>query len=322
MSQPLLQVKNLRKHYQLRGSFFARKKILTAVENVSLQVGHKETLGIVGESGCGKSTLARCLMGLEKCTSGQIRFNGVEMTTAKPPQLWQLRRKLQIVFQDPYAALNPFRTIGASIAEPLVNYSLGNRGQQQDKVEFLLTVVGLKPEYKTRYPHQFSGGQLQRINIARALAVNPAMVVCDEAVSNLDGIVKGQIIDLFIQLQAEFNMSYIFITHDLHAVRRIADRVAVMLAGKIVEILPAGDLAGAIHPYSRYLLAATLSGDPGRRRQRGRGSHLGEAGYNRSDSGGCALQHRCPEFCEQCRLEEPLLKKIGAIHQVACHAIG
>lgn len=323
MSQPLLQVSNLKKHYVVRDCLFAKRRVLTAVDNVSLAVGRRETLGIVGESGCGKSTLARCLVSLEKTTSGQIQFDGVEITTTKPEELRQLRRNLQIVFQDPYASLNPFRTVGESISEPLLNYNLGDGQELQAKVEELLTVVGLKPEYQTRYPHQFSGGQLQRVNIARALALNPALVVCDEAVSNLDSIVKTQIVELLQRLQAEFNISYIFITHDLNVVRRIADRVAVMLGGKIVEVLPAKELAAAIHPYTRYLLSATLSGDPHRRRQRQQRLKLIEpASSNSAEVSGCALQQRCPEFCEQCRVEEPLLKTIGSIHQVACHLMG
>ncbi|MEL7632151.1 MULTISPECIES: oligopeptide/dipeptide ABC transporter ATP-binding protein [Sporomusa] len=314
---------NLKKYYTVRDCFFAKRKILTAVDNVSLAVGRRETLGIVGESGCGKSTLARCLVSLEKTTSGQIQFDGVELTTAGREELRQLRRNLQIVFQDPYAALNPLRTVGESIIEPLLNYHPGDSRELEEKAEQLLTVVGLKPEYKNRYPHQFSGGQLQRVNIARALALKPALVVCDEAVSNLDSIVKTQIVDLLLRLQDEFNMSYIFITHDLHVVRRIADRVAVMLGGKIVEVLPAGELAAAIHPYTRYLLSATLSGDPCKRRQRQKGTQpAGPAGRYGTAMSGCALQHRCPELCEQCRVEEPLLKTIGSIHQVACHLNG
>ncbi len=322
MSQPLLKVSNLKKHYIVRDCLFAKRRVLAAVDNVSLAVGRRETLGIVGESGCGKSTLARCLVSLEKTTSGQIQFDGVELTTAGREELRQLRRNLQIVFQDPYAALNPLRTVGESIIEPLLNYHPGDSRELAEKAEQLLTVVGLKPEYKSRYPYQFSGGQLQRVNIARALALNPALVVCDEAVSNLDSIVKTQIVELLLRLQDEFNMSYIFITHDLHVVRRIADRVAIMLGGKIIEVLPAGELAAAIHPYTRYLLSSTLSGDPRRRRQRKQGTQLtGPAGSGSAVSG-CALQHRCPEFCEQCRVEEPLLRTIGSIHQVACHLIG
>ncbi|WP_371372735.1 ABC transporter ATP-binding protein [Sporomusa aerivorans] len=323
MKQPLLSVANLKKHYIDRDTFFARKKVLPAIENVSLHVDRQETLGIVGESGCGKSTLARCLMGLEQPTSGQVQFDGIEITAAGPELLRQLRRKLQIVFQDPYAALNPFKTVGDSIAEPLINYNLGNYHERQGKIDQLLIAVGLKSEYKTRYPHQFSGGQLQRINIARALALNPALVVCDEAVSNLDGIVKAQIVDLLRRLQAEHHISYIFISHDLNVVKRIADRVAVMLGGKIVEILPAQDLENARHPYTRYLLSAALTGDPARRRQRNKSAALNEAEHGYPDIlTGCALKHRCPEFCEQCRVEEPLLKTIGSIHQVACHLIG
>ncbi|SCM83208.1 dipeptide transporter; ATP-binding component of ABC superfamily [uncultured Sporomusa sp.] len=279
MSQPLLKVSNLKKHYIIRDRLFAKRRVLAAVDNVSFAVGRRETLGIVGESGCGKSTLARCLVSLEKTTSGQIQFDGVELTAASQEELRQLRRNLQIVFQDPYAALNPLRTVGESIIEPLLNYNPGDSRELEEKVEQLLTVVGLNPEYKTRYPYQFSGGQLQRVNIARALALNPALVVCDEAVSNLDSIVKMQIVDLLLRLQDEFNMSYIFITHDLHVVRRIADRMAVMLGGKIVEVLPAGELAAAIHPYTRYLLSSTLSGNPRRRRQRKQGTQLtGPAG--------------------------------------------
>lgn len=323
MSQPLLKVSNLKKHYIIRDRLFAKRRVLAAVDNVSFAVGRRETLGIVGESGCGKSTLARCLVSLEKTTSGQIQFDGVELTAASQEELRQLRRNLQIVFQDPYAALNPLRTVGESIIEPLLNYNPGDSRELEEKVEQLLTVVGLNPEYKTRYPYQFSGGQLQRVNIARALALNPALVVCDEAVSNLDSIVKMQIVDLLLRLQDEFNMSYIFITHDLHVVRRIADRMAVMLGGKIVEVLPAGELAAAIHPYTRYLLSSTLSGNPRRRRQRKQGTQLtGPAGNGSAAVSGCALQHRCPEFCEQCHVEEPILKTIGSIHQVACHLIG
>lgn len=323
VNQYLLKVCNLKKHYIVRDSLFSRPKVLPAVDDVSFQVGYKETLGIVGESGCGKSTLARCMMGLEPSTSGQIYFDGVELTTAKAEQLRQLRRNYQIVFQDPYSSLDPYHTIGDSIVEPLVNYHLGTNQEQQERLNQLLTVVGLKPEYKNRYPHEFSGGQLQRVNIARALTVNPAMVVCDEAVSNLDGIVKGQIVDLLLQLKEKFHMSYVFITHDLTLVRRIADRVAVMLGGKLVEVLPAMELDQAIHPYTRYLLSSSLSGDPRRRRSRQRSIQFTE-----SESGmgsvvtGCVLQYRCPGFCQLCCQEEPLLKNIGPIHQVACHLIG
>lgn len=323
MKQPLLLVTNLKKHYKVKGAFFSKSKVLPAVENVSLHVGRQETLGIVGESGCGKSTLARCLLGLENPTNGQVQFDGIELTAAGPELLRQVRRKLQMVFQDPYAALNPVKTVGDSIAEPLINYSLGTYHEQQAKIDQLLAEVGLKSEYKTRYPHQFSGGQLQRINIARALALKPALMVCDEAVSNLDGIVKAQIVDLLRRLQAEHHISYIFITHDLNVVKRIAGRIAVMLGGRIVEVLPARELANAVHPYTRYLLSAALSGDPARRRPRNKGISLAEEAISYADNlSGCALNHRCPEFCEQCRLEEPILKNIGSIHQVACHLFG
>lgn len=321
IGQPLLKVTNLQKQYVIRNSFWA-KTVLTAVKDVSLQVARRETLGIVGESGCGKSTLARCLALLEKAMGGQIWFDGVEITAARVELLWQWRRKMQIVFQDPYSALNPLRTVADSIAEPLINYKLGNKQEQRDKVDQLLFDVGLKPDLKERYPYQLSGGQVQRVNIARALALKPEMVVCDEAVSNLDSIVKAQIIDLLLRLQSKYDMSYIFITHDLNVVRRIAHRVAVMLGGRIVEVLPANELEHAIHPYTRYLLACSLSGDPNRRRLK-RGLSFGESGWQANNNGiaGCALRNRCLEYHEQCLTKEPILKNISSIHQVACHLI-
>ncbi len=308
----LLDAAGLVKHFKTSGG------IVRAVDGVSFQLARGETLALVGESGCGKSTTARLVLRLIEPTIGAVRFEGEDITHMAAAPLRRLRRRMQIVFQDPFASLNPRMTVGATIEEPLGIHGVGDRAARRARVAELLDLVGLAPEYAGRYPHEFSGGQRQRIGIARALALEPALVVCDEPVSALDVSVQAQVVNLLRDLQARLGLSYLFIAHDLAVVKHMADRVAVMYLGRIVETGPRDDLfASPRHPYSRALLAAIPRPDP--HRKLGRQVQGGDVPSPINPPPGCHFHTRCPFVIDRCRSESPMLRPITPTQSAACH---
>ena len=317
--EPLLVVRDLHKHYPVSGGLIGQHKMtLRAVDGISFTLARGETLGLVGESGCGKSTAGKALMRLIEPTAGSVRLNGIEITNLSRRELHAQRRQMQAVFQDPYSSLNPKMTAGALVAEPLINFGLGNAVARRARVEDLFGRVGLRPADMAKYPHEFSGGQRQRLGIARALAPGPALVVGDEPVSALDVSVQAQVVNLLVRLQKEFGLAYLFIAHDLAVVRHISDRVAVMYLGRIVELAPTGALfAHPAHPYTQALLEAIPIPDP--RRRRNRAVLRGEVPSPINPPTGCHFHPRCPIATERCRVDVPALRDLGAGHSAACH---
>ena len=322
---PLLEVDDLHKHYPVRGGVFGRTVgAVRAVAGVSFSVMPGQTLGLVGESGCGKSTLGRTLMRLEEPTAGTVRFDGRDLAHARGAELQRLRREIQMVFQDPYASLNPRMTVGEIVREPLVVHRIGSKTEQLERVAALLQTVGLAPEVMARYPNEFSGGQRQRIGVARALALDPRLVIADEPVSALDVSVQSQVLNLMVRLQRERGLAYVFISHDLSVVRHVSDVVAIMYLGRLVEIGPADRLFDApAHPYTRALLQAVPVADPRRRRERV--PLQGETPSPMALPPGCAFAGRCAHAAEVCRQAVPALEPVGApqadsvrLHRVAC----
>ncbi|HIQ05247.1 MAG TPA: ATP-binding cassette domain-containing protein, partial [Anaerolineae bacterium] len=278
-----------------------------------------ETLGLVGESGCGKSTTGRAMLQLYRPTGGKVYFNGEDLTEMKGEQLRRKRREMQMIFQDPYASLNPRMTVGNIIGEPLEVHNIAKGREKRERVQELLRVVGLNPYFVNRYPHEFSGGQRQRIGVARALAVNPSFIVCDEPISALDVSIQAQIINLLEDLQAQFGLTYLFIAHDLSVVRHISDRVAVMYLGKIMEITDRSELySNPLHPYTQALLSAVPIPDPVVEEKRQRIILEGDVPSPANPPKGCNFCTRCPRVMDRCREEEPSLKEVGGGHQVAC----
>ena len=318
----LLEVENLVKHFPVRKGFFSSRVTgqVRAVDDISFNVARGETLGLVGESGCGKSTTGRLLIRLLDPTSGRITLNGADLAHIPAEDLRIRRRDVQIIFQDPFSSLNPRKTVEGIVAEPLVVHRIGTKAERSARVQELLKLVGLSPDHARRDPHEFSGGQRQRIGIARALALNPKFIVCDEPVSALDVSIQAQVINLMRDLQRDLGLTYLFISHNLAVVRHIADRVAVMYLGKIVEMTDKHALYdNPLHPYTKALLSAIPIARPGEPRQRT--VLTGDVPSPMAPPKGCRFNTRCPVAVARCREIEPPLADVGQGHQVACHLV-
>lgn len=319
-TENLLELNGLVKHYPWGGGVLSSpREWIRAVDGVSLFIRKGETLGLVGESGCGKSTLARVLLKLEQPTAGQILFKGEDVTAWAGRNLRELRKNMQIIFQDAYSSFNPRMTVEQIIGEPLLNFCQDGRQERRGKVLQLLQIVGLGPDRLKYYPHELSGGQRQRIGIARALALKPELIVCDEAIASLDVSIQAQILNLLKELKHGFGLSYLFISHDLAAVRYISDRVAVMYLGRIVEVIETKDLTTkAVHPYTQSLLAAVQLPDPGKRNSN-KTLIKGEPPNPADPPSGCRFHPRCPRAVELCKEAEPQLRAVGPERWAACH---
>lgn len=319
MPSALLEVKDVKKHFPIkRGLMSKTAGFIKAVDGISFSVNRGETLGLVGESGCGKSTTGRLLLRLLEPTAGEVLFEGKNIYRLSLGQMRQLRRDMQIIFQDPYASLNPRLTVEDIVIEPLVIHGIGDSQTRKKRVEELLELVGLSGYHGNRYPHEFSGGQRQRIGIARALALNPKLIICDEPVSALDVSIQSQVLNLLIQLQDMLKLTYIFIAHGLNVVKHVSDRVGVMYLGKIVEIADSEELyRNAMHPYSKALLSAVPVPDPEIKRERI--ILTGDVPSPANPPAGCRFHTRCPQCMDVCRVEEPALLPVSDKYMVACH---
>jgi len=325
----LLKVVDLKKHFPITQGIILMRQIgsVKAVDGVSFEIKRGETLGLVGESGCGKSTTGRVILQLHRPTSGQVFFTDAEgetheLTAMKGEPLRRMRRKMQMIFQDPYASLNPRMTVGDIIGEPLIIHGVARGRQVQERVEELLQVVGLNPLFANRYPHEFSGGQRQRIGVARALALNPEFIVCDEPISALDVSIQAQVVNLLEDLQSQFNLTYLFIAHDLSMVRHISDRVAVMYLGVIVELASRNDLYNnPLHPYAQALLSAVPVPDPVVEEKRRRIILQGDVPSPVNPPSGCRFHTRCPIAQSICSEARPEWRDMGGEHWVACHLV-
>jgi oligopeptide transport system ATP-binding protein len=322
MGETLLEVRDLVKHFPVSAGFLGRQVgVVRAVDGVSFTIRRGETLGLVGESGCGKTTTGRCVLQLEKPTSGSVRFEGQELTTLGPAALRSVRRRIQVIFQDPYSSLNPRMTVNQIVGEPLLVHKLvRDAAAQTARVQELLGQVGLLPQHGRRYPHELSGGQRQRVGIARALSLEPSLIICDEPVSALDVSIQAQIINLLEDLQQQLGLTYLFVAHDLSVVRHISDRVAVMYLGRIVEIADRQTLyAAPRHPYTKALLSAVPIPDPEVEALREHVVLGGEVPSPLRPPAGCAFHPRCPIAVEECRLTRPELRALGPVQEAACH---
>jgi peptide/nickel transport system ATP-binding protein/oligopeptide transport system ATP-binding protein len=314
----LVELRGVHKHYPVTAGLLRRSKgVVRAVDGIDLTIPRGRTLGLVGESGCGKSTLGRLTLRLEETTAGSVLFDGHDLGTLSDSDLKRFRRRMQIIFQDPYASLNPRLNIGRTVGEGLLIHGIGSRAERQDRVHHLMERVGLPPDHAGRYPHQFSGGQRQRIGIARALAVQPDFVVCDEPLSALDVSIQAQIINLLQDLQEQFRLTYLFISHDLSVVRHLSDRIAVMYAGQLVELADATELyANPLHPYTRSLLEAIPSPDP--RVRRSKHCQPPDLSQGASTEAGCRFHRACRHALRDCREQDPPLAAHSITHWVRC----
>jgi peptide/nickel transport system ATP-binding protein len=321
VSQPLLKAQNVSKQFRVGNSILpGGNTIVHAVDNVSLEVHRGETLGLVGESGCGKSTLGRCLVRLYEISDGKIEFEGVDISTAKTGALRPIRQRMQMVFQDPYSSLNPRRRVADLLAEPLKVHGNRSRAEIKERVAELMRLVELLPDHLNRFPHEFSGGQRQRIGIARAIALEPSLVVADEPVSALDVSIQAQIVNLFADLQERLGLTYVFIAHDLSVVRQVSTRTAVMYLGSIVESGPTEEIfKSPHHPYSEALISAVPSADLDRTNRRERIVLQGDVPSPINPPSGCRFHPRCRYATERCRMERPKLAEIEPGRLVACH---
>jgi oligopeptide transport system ATP-binding protein len=325
MTESLVTVTDLKKHYPVvRGLVFQRRVgTVRAVDGISFSIGRGETLGLVGESGCGKTTAGRTLLGLYPPTSGSVTIDGLEMTKATSRELLNIRRKAQIIFQDPYASLNPRWTVNSIVTEPMrVHHLLSNDKERSERAKDLLGLVGLNPRLINRFPHEFSGGQRQRIGVARALASDPLFIVCDEPISALDVSIQAQVVNLLENLQDQLGLTYLFIAHDLSMVRHICDRVAVMYLGLIVETAERDELyENPLHPYTQALLSAVPIPDPRKDRARKRIILAGDVPSPINPPSGCRFHPRCPIAMEICKTVVPEWREAAPKHWVACHAV-
>ena len=324
MSEPLVEVRDLKMHFPIYEGVFIRREAarVKAVDGLTFDILRGETLGLVGESGCGKSTTGRALLQLYRPTAGEVVFEGVDLCTLSGEDLHERRRDMQMIFQDPYASLNPRMTVGDIISEPLRVHRLASGTQARRRVQELMEIVGLDPRYIRRYPHEFSGGQRQRIGIARALACKPRFIVCDEPISALDVSIQAQIINLLEDLQQEFGLTYLFIAHDLAAVRHISDRIAVMYLGNLVELADGAEIyERPLHPYTQALISAVPIPDPEIEARRERIVLEGDVPSPIDPPSGCVFHTRCPFAWERCAREVPTFQEAEPGHHVACHLI-
>jgi peptide/nickel transport system ATP-binding protein len=321
MTAPLLSIRDLRKEYHVRlGAFGERAATVHALDGFSVDITEGETLSLVGESGCGKSTTGYCLLNIQRPTSGAVIYKGADLAPLDDDGMRPFRRDLQIVFQDPYSTLNPRMTIGEALAEPILFHKLAPKSQIRERLNQLLADVGLSDRFASRYPHELSGGQRQRVAIARALACQPRFIVCDEAISALDVSVQAQILNLLMDLQQKYRLTYLFIAHDLAVVRHISDRVGVMYLGRLAELASADALfARPLHPYTRALLSAVPVADPGAGRDRQK--LQGEVPSPLAPPPGCRFHTRCPLARDICRTTTPALTQVAPGQSVACHAV-
>ena len=323
-NETLLRVVNLKKHFPITRGIIVQRKIgaIKAVDGVSFEIKQGETLGLVGESGCGKSTTGRTILRLYPATDGQVYFNDVEISSLSDSAFRSLRPHMQMIFQDPYASLNPRMSIGEIIGEPLIVHTSMRDSERKEQVAKLLDLVGLNPHYTDRFPHEFSGGQRQRIGIARALALSPQLIICDEPISALDVSIQAQVVNLLEELQDVFDLTYLFIAHDLSMVRHISNRVVVMYLGKFVEIAQVDTLFNnPLHPYTQALMSAVPIPDPVVEEKRSRIILTGDVPNPADPPPGCRFHTRCPIAVDICSQEEPELRQIGLDHHVACHLV-
>ncbi len=322
-SAPLLRVDDLKVHFPIRRGVLQRQVgAVKAVDGITFEVRKGETLGLVGESGCGKSTTGRVILQLFRPTAGRVFFEGEDLTALRGEDLRRKRRRMQMIFQDPYASLNPRQTVAEIVGEPLEVHGISSGQEKDDQVQNLLKIVGLNPQYSKRFPHEFSGGQRQRIGIARALALSPSFIVCDEPISALDVSIQAQVVNLLEDLQKELGLTYLFIAHDLSMVRHIADRVAVMYLGHLMEMTGRDELYNnPLHPYTQALLSAVPVPDPYVEERRQRIILMGDPPSPANPPKGCPFNTRCPLAIDICRDQRPDWREVSAGHQVACHLV-